>query len=345
MPPHKQLNICNLVKIVTVIFIAGIMCIILYIKDEPITNEHIYDSKKLYLSNTSQLHLHRSPKDPTDKYLYANRYTVNNTLCKTLFPPSIMLLNHHKTGTVLSRSIYNVITDYCDIYFENHDHKRYDNYIGYINFRDSHESLIKLQGTVHQNIRIHFWRDPVLTIVSGFAYHLSCTEHWASKKLSLQRLSIMAAFFEFNTDTHILFECFMNVTWTFDLNSEPPIWRTRLTSKQIAAMKLFNTKGNYHWSAIRQAYLYYLNDVVNQINLKNYGDFYGFDLDFDDQSIHEEYNIFRGDIQKKAANFDKYYSIKGWYSMEFISDNKRIKYGLFFEMIRYLFVVYPEIYY
>eukprot|EP01084_Bolivina_argentea_P124290 220242_1 len=112
----------------------------------------------------------------------------------------------------------------------------------------------------------------------------------------------MAAFFDFNTDIHILFQYYLNATWTFDLNSEPPIWRTRLTAKQISALDMFN-RGKHKFSGIRQAYLYYLNDIINQINLKNYGDFYGFDLNFDDSFIHEKYNIFRGDNDKKIDNY------------------------------------------
>ena len=37
------------------------------------------------------------------------------------------------------------------------------------------------------------------------------------------------------------------------------------------------------------------------------------------------------------------YSINGWYSKCFTKDST-MKYGLYFEMMRYLFVIYPEIY-
>ena len=88
------------------------------------------------------------------------------------------------------------------------------------------------------------------------------------------------------------------------------------------------------------AYLYYLNDIINQINLKNYEDYYGFDLDFDDARIHRFFNIFR---RNKASALERYSSINVWYT-DMFSDEKTIKYGLFYEMIRYLFLIYPEIY-
>ncbi len=60
---------------------------------------------------------------------------------------------------------------------------------------------------------------PVLTIISGFTYHMSCTESWASNQLSVHRLSIMAQFVGFNTDIYnVLFQSFINATRTFNIN-------------------------------------------------------------------------------------------------------------------------------
>eukprot|EP01083_Nonionella_stella_P181282 648834_1 len=56
-----------------------------------------------------------------------------------------------------------------------------------------------------------------------------------------------------------------------------------------------------------------------------------------------EDNIFRGDEKRRAFNFNRYKTYKRWYKKKFVSD-ETFKYGLYFEMIRYLFVVFPEIY-
>ena len=82
---------------------------------------------------------------------------------------------------------------------------------------------------------------------------------------------------------------------------------------------------------------------MNQINLKEYGDFYGFHLDIDDSAIHEQYNIFRGTEAEKTKRFRTYRTMNAWYSKMFGSA-ETMKYGLFFEMMRYLFGVFPEVY-
>ena len=86
-----------------------------------------------------------------------------------------------------------------------------------------------------------------------------------------------------------------------------------------------------------------MNDVINQINLKNYGDYYGFDLNFDDEWIHKHFNIFRGNKVKKANAFERFGNYQVWYR-EMFNYDETIKYGLYFEMRRYLFVSFAEIY-
>eukprot|EP01084_Bolivina_argentea_P124291 220243_1 len=210
----KLLTLSNLIKIVFLIFTIGIMFIISYIRQSSISMHQYsqiintpspsistHTNKKPHLLNPSQTHhIQRQHNEHMVRKKHTNKYYVNNPLCKILFPSSIMFLFHHKTGTVLARSLMHVIINYCDIHFKNMDNKHYGEFLGWINFRDSHESQIKLQTNSDKNIKLHFWRDPVLTIVSGFAYHMSCREHWASNKLSVHKLSIMAAFFDFNTD-------------------------------------------------------------------------------------------------------------------------------------------------
>eukprot|EP01083_Nonionella_stella_P066250 174261_1 len=267
-------------------------------------------------------------------------YTVSNPLCKHLFPSSIWFHPHHKTGTVLARNIHAILRSYCGILSHDKHKQRYDAWIYFLNFRDSPQSHTTWKG---DNIRMHFWRDPVLTIVSGFTYHLTCKEHWASRHFTLDLFHIAATFFEYETDPFILFEAYLNATWTFNMDKEPPIWRNTLDKDHQITLKQFTKRQLEGPGAIRDLYLYYMNDVVNQISLKHYGDYYGFNIDFEDVAIHRRYNIFRGDEKRRAFNFNRYKTYKRWYKKKFVSD-ETFKYGLYFEMIRYLFVVFPEIY-
>ena len=103
------------------------------------------------------------------------------------------------------------------------------------------------------------------------------------------------------------------------------------------------TTGSGGYFSIRTFYLYYLHDVINNIDLKDYGDFYGFDLHFNDSEIHRKYNIFRGNDSQKLQKWKRYPNMNKWYSRMFRSDDT-LKYGLFYEMTRYLFGVFPEVY-
>ena len=97
------------------------------------------------------------------------------------------------------------------------------------------------------------------------------------------------------------------------------------------------------FSSIRMLWLYYLHEVINNIDLKEYGDFYGFHLDFDDSEIHRKYNIFRGNDTQKVQKWKECENMNQWFQNMSRSDAD-LPYGLFFEMMRYLFGVFPEIY-
>ena len=115
--------------------------------------------------------------------------------------------------------------------------------------------------------------------------------------------------------------------------------RRRLLSLQWVSTKISGSEAQQ----FRGCYLYYLHYFVNNIDLKEYGDFYGFDLDFDDSEIHRKYNIFRGNESQKVQKWTQYPNMNVWYSKMFGSKDM-LQYGLFYEMMRYLFGVFPEIY-
>merc|ERR1712154_707286 len=89
-------------------------------------------------------------------------------------------------------------------------------------------------------------------------------------------------------------------------------------------------------------WLYYCHFAINQVNLKKFGDFYGFELDFDDSAIHRKYNIFRGTDAQRMTQFKEYRNMNIWYLKMFGSE-QTVQIGLFFEMMRYIFTVFPEV--
>eukprot|EP01083_Nonionella_stella_P091286 255208_1 len=303
---------------------------------------HTRSNRNSRRSRRARASANSSRRHDLNNPIRVDHYTVLNPICKLLFPSSLMLLFHHKTGTVLARKFHATIRDYCGILFEDQWKRTSHNWLMYSHFRESDES----QHTLNPDrVLIHFWRDPVLTIVSGFAYHITCTELWASWNLYREKLRIAGSFFNYNTDPFALYDAYRNVTWPFDVHKEPPTWRNRLTKEQEEVIKVFTGNRDYHGGpgSMRNLYLYYMNDVTNHISLKEYGDYYGFNIDFDDTMIHKQYNIFRED-KLKDLNFAVYKSINQWYGKMFASE-ETLKYGLYFEMMRFLFVVYPEIYY
>ena len=173
---------------------------------------------------------HHLPKHR--KRNYARNYKVGNRICKVLFPPSMQFLHHHKTGTALSRELRLIIVKYCKI----EDNNGYWNQLSWLNFRDTPQSLIALQGNVSDNIKIHFWRDPVLTIISAFLYHWKSGEPWTSKPFSLDLFRSAATFFEHSTDPQRVYEIYKEKYLSYDVDKEPPIWRNTLTEAQIEGM-------------------------------------------------------------------------------------------------------------
>ena len=82
--------------------------------------------------------------------------------------------------------------------------------------------------------------------------------------------------------------------------------RRRLLSLQWVSTKTSGLEAQQ----FRGYYLYYLHHFVNNIDLKKYGDFYGFELDFDDSEIHRKYNIFRGNESQKLQKWTQYPKIQ-----------------------------------
>ena len=163
---------------------------------------------------------------------HSARYRVGNAVCRVLFPRSLQFLPHHKTGVVLSKNMRNIISGHCNIsYFDESLQSQWEA-VRWLNFRDSAESLTAVRGDKEENIKIHFYRDPVLTIISGFFYHSTFAIDWTSTPFSMDKFRALALIFGNTTRFQALYASYKYLTWTFDGDSEPPIWRTRLNRKQ-----------------------------------------------------------------------------------------------------------------
>ena len=153
-------------------------------------------------------------------------FAIDNPLCKVLFPPSMQLLVHHKTGTILARRFLRILKAFCKM---RKSGKPVWDKLKWLNFRDSPESLTDGAG----NIKIHFWRDPVLTIISAFHYHRKSNEAWTSHPFSMKLFRNAAKYFDHSTDPQRVYEIYKVTTWTYDVDKEPPIWRFRYNDRQI----------------------------------------------------------------------------------------------------------------
>ena len=217
--PQNYFKSCTLGKCVIVFIWAAFGAFSLISSRQQI--QEIAGRISVHITQSKFLDRHRGPE-----------YEVSNPICKVLFPSSIQFLQHHKTGTVLNREILKIIEKYCGIFNRSPYRYKYWSQLRWLNFRDTPQSLIKLQGGSSQNIKIHFCRDPVLTIISAFNYHLDSTEVWTSKAFSLGLFRNAERFFDHSTDPQRVYEIYKRTVWTYDLKREPPIWRYRLSRTQ-----------------------------------------------------------------------------------------------------------------
>eukprot|EP01083_Nonionella_stella_P266921 902293_1 len=272
-----------------------------------------------------------------DEYMHQRVYitpshAIYNPICQLLFPSRIKFLFHHKTGTVLSRNLLKKISQFC----RSTHHGQLDSYLLFIGYEHFNNNTNEQQ---HNFTYFHFVRDPVLTIISGFHYHKTSDEGFATHNFSLQRIQYAFLFFDNSTDlTHIqhMYNALMFGFWD-DLKSgviPDAMYIDKTTKYQRQMLRNFwdRRKGRM---GIRYMFLYYMQHLAFTMDLKHYGDFYGFDLDFDDEWINNEYmyNEYRKD--GFTLNYNAF--MKGF-------EGEQMKYGLYFAMIRYLFVVYPEVY-
>eukprot|EP01084_Bolivina_argentea_P122203 216574_1 len=96
-------------------------------------------------------------------------YSIDNKLCKILFPSRINFISHHKTGVMLSQALLREIRKFCKIQYNNSfvHVRNYHLWLRYLHFNNKTNNKYKL---------FHFIRDPVITIVSGFNYHATRIE-------------------------------------------------------------------------------------------------------------------------------------------------------------------------
>lgn len=135
----------------------------------------------------------------------------------------------------------------------------------WLNFRDSRESLTALQYEPGDGIYLHFWRDPVLTIISAFFYHLESEEVWTTMPFKIGLFKNAAKFFDHSADPQRIYEIYKAATWTFDVDSEPPIWRFRLNDHQITGMWLISLSSFILFDGIKESLFDLSTDDVDPV--------------------------------------------------------------------------------
>ena len=274
-------------------------------------------------------HTHRNCNNESTLQL-SKSHTIRNPVCRLLFPSKIQLIHHHKTGTVMSRKLLREIDRFCESQWNGKQHYEFLIFIGYAEFN---------KPNIHHGItHYHFIRDPVLTIISSFHYHKYCTEGFATHPFSIEHIEYAKQFFSNSTDMNEIRSIYDSLLYGFwnDLKANK-IEEVKYVDKTSKFQKLMLRQ---FWDrrigrmGIRYLYIYYMQYLAFSIDVKAHGKFYGFDLDLlnDDalSNVIDRFNVF-----KNGSNYNEF-------MQQF--DGKLIKYGLYFSMIRYLFVVYPEIY-
>ena len=94
-----------------------------------------------------------------------NGFIDKESICKHILNDlTIIKIVNHKTGVFLSNGIFSTIAKYCNI-----------------SHIDTHSindllKMFKIQKKRRNTLYIHFFREPVDTIISGYYYHLKCKE-------------------------------------------------------------------------------------------------------------------------------------------------------------------------
>ena len=138
------------------------------------------------------------------RYQHRDTKSVANPICRVLFPSSIQFLKHHKTGTVLARSIHEIIRKYCNI----SGAPSYQNWELYIQFSTRLEEKGRGESIHNENVKMHLIRDPVLTIISGFNYHMTSSEPWTRKQFSMDIFNLLQHIFNHPKDATTLYETY-----------------------------------------------------------------------------------------------------------------------------------------
>ena len=265
------------------------------------------------------------------------KHRVKRPICQLLFPSRIHLIAHHKTGTVLSRNILREIDNFCHSEWDSSMQMSFVRFLGEDHFNNHHSNV---------SVHFHFVRDPVLTIISGFHYHQSCDELFATHPITARNIEIVFNFFGKSTNLQTVRSLYHDLVYGFrdDLDRgiiEEIRYIDRTTKQQKSLIRDFwgQRKGRM---GIRYMFLFYMQYLAFSVDLNGFGDFYGFHLDFDDLEINRKFNIFRNlstlsnDTSHDMTNYNQF--------MQQFGTEDMIGFGLYFSMIRYLFVVFPEIY-
>ena len=131
---------------------------------------------------TSHSNVNDSSAQKVRQLIFGSIKSMMRPICYSQMPLFIEAGSHHKTGHHFSRYLVSEILNFCHIpihlsskfspireYFHHHSHWPID----FVNI-DYFEQYFN----GNQIVLLHFVRDPLNTIISGFNYHRQCPEQW-----------------------------------------------------------------------------------------------------------------------------------------------------------------------
>ena len=281
-------------------------------------------------------------------------------ICSILFPNRVCFWPHHKTGVDITKQIFmeTIFAEFCGV---RNAYKRYwircvDNRenIEYepfnIDTNNGYETIHKLSMlniTDNSNVTIfHMTRDPLNTIISGFFYHIQCSEPFMHLRFFNQnRIDMAKEFFELMHENKTI----NNVT-EMRYIYEHLIYTNKYNQQQLKLRNMFwngkkygalGTFDMYRWLS-----MWIIFNITNYQNIDYYG--YKEKDSFILNQCEMDYNILRyPHLQNKTGSpFFKVDLLRmiGFHQMLQRIKSKSLLCAIYFEFLRYLFQTYPEQY-
>eukprot|EP01083_Nonionella_stella_P205609 748588_1 len=113
-------------------------------------------------------------------------HQLQHPICKYVMRHPVLQQSHHKTGHHLSEKLRTRILAFCLCLSHDHRINNKHNHIRNLFIKKLHVEPVTMHRALYetdfkQTVLLHYMRDPVETILSGFYYHIKASEKWICK--------------------------------------------------------------------------------------------------------------------------------------------------------------------